>query len=340
MSDPGTVDVPAGKLGTMFGTGTEPAAAEPATGTQYEISRAGARAVIGSLAGAIRHYSVQGTELFQSYPDSAIPPSANGVLLAPWPNRVADGRWILNGDPQQLDITEPSRGHASHGLLRNTGYSVLAQEQASVSLAAEIFPQHGYPFHLLHTVRYSLDDDGGLRVRQELANRGSEPAPVALGAHPFLRLGEVPTEDLVLTVAAGTRLTTDERLIPNGRQEPSADTDLRRGRRVGGLDLDSAYTDLERTGTETDGAAYRHTLSAPDGRTVSLWTGPECGYVHVFVTDKFPGQDCAVALEPMTAPANALNSGEGLVWLPPGETFAMQWGIRAGTADGGGNSGG
>ncbi|MCC3280109.1 aldose 1-epimerase family protein [Arthrobacter sp. zg-Y40] len=325
----------------MNGTGTEHAAALPATGTQYEISRGSARAVIGSLAGALRHYSVDGVELFQSYPDTAIPPSANGVLLAPWPNRVADGLWTLDGAEQQLDITEPSRGHASHGLLRNTGYTLREQDQASVVLSAEIFPQHGYSFHLLHTVRYGLDDDGGLAVRQSLTNLGTSRAPVALGAHPFLRLGDVPTEDLVLTVAADARLTTDERLIPNGREEPAGETDLRAGKRVGGLDLDSAYTDLQPAGTETGGGGepgYRHTLTAPDGRTVSLWTGPECGYVHVFVTDKFPGQDCAVALEPMTAPANALNSGEGLAWLSPGGSFDAQWGIRAGSADRGGNS--
>ena len=282
---------------------------------------------------------MDGVELFQSYPDSAIPPSANGVLLAPWPNRVANGQWTLNGQTQQLDITEPSRGHASHGLLRNTGYAVLERDGSSVSLAAEIFPQHGYPFHLLHTVRYSLDDDGGLRVRQDLVNHGADTAPVALGAHPFLRLGDVPTEELVLTVAARTRLTTDETLIPNGREAAEGDADLRGGRRVGGLALDSAYTDLLPADEEA-GAAFRHTLTAPDGRTVSLWTGPECGYVHVFVTDKFPGHKCAVALEPMTAPANALNSGEGLSWLPPGETFSAQWGIRSGKPGGSGNSGG
>jgi aldose 1-epimerase len=29
----------------------------------------------------------------------------------------------------------------------------------------------------------------------------------------------------------------------------------------------------------------------------------------------------------MTGPANAFNSGEGLRWLEPGETFTMRWGI-------------
>lgn len=299
--------------------------AVPATGTQYEISRGSARAVIGSLGCTLRRYTVDGVDLVQTYPDSSIPPSASGILLAPWANRVADGRWTLAGKPQQLDITEPSRGHASHGLLRNTGYILQDREPGSVVLQAEIFPQHGYPFHLLHRAGYSLGEAGGLRVRQSLTNAGGEAAPVALGAHPFLRLGEVPTEELTLTVAARTVLTVDDRLIPNGRQPVSGATDLRHGARVGDLDLDSAYTDLELT----DDGVYRQTLTAPDGRSVSLWSGRECAYVHVFVTDKYPGQPRAVALEPMTAPANALNSGEGLMWLEPGDTFTAEWGVRA-----------
>ncbi|MCQ1996324.1 aldose 1-epimerase family protein [Arthrobacter sp. zg-Y1171] len=320
----------------MNATGSEPGEAGPATGAQYEISRGKARAVIASLAGALRRYTVDGVDLVQTYPDNAIPPSANGVLLAPWPNRTADGRWTLAGKTQQLDITEPSRGHASHGLLRNTGYTVREQVPGAVELSAEIFPQHGYPFHLVHRARYSLDDDGGLRVQQSLTNAGAAAAPVALGAHPFLRLGDVPTEDLVLTVSASTVLTVDERLIPNGRREPAGAADLRGGARVGDLALDNAYTDL--SFDEAAPGTHRHTLTAPDGRSVSLWTGAECGYVHVFVTDTFPGQRRAVALEPMTAPANALNSGEGLAWLPPGQVFSARWGIRAELAPAAGDS--
>jgi aldose 1-epimerase len=30
----------------------------------------------------------------------------------------------------------------------------------------------------------------------------------------------------------------------------------------------------------------------------------------------------------MTAPADAFNSGEGLRWLAPGETWDLGWGIR------------
>jgi aldose 1-epimerase len=35
-----------------------------------------------------------------------------------------------------------------------------------------------------------------------------------------------------------------------------------------------------------------------------------------------------VAIEPMTAPADSLNTGEGLRWLEPGEEWIAAWGIR------------
>ena len=62
---------------------------------------------------------------------------------------------------------------------------------------------------------------------------------------------------------------------------------------------------------------------------MSLWQDASCGYVHVFVTTEFPGRTKAVAIEPMTGPANAFNSGEGLRWLECGESVgAPTWGIR------------
>ena len=298
--------------------------ARPATGTQYRLEKGNAAAVVASLGGALRSYTTAGTQLVETYADESIPPSAAGILLAPWANRIAGARWELDGQEQQLDVTEPKLQNAIHGLLRNTGYTAVDHTPDSVVLSAEIFPQHGYPFHLVHEVRYSLDDDGGLRVRQSLANAGTGRAPFALGAHPFLRLGEVPSEDLTLRVDAASRLSTDAALIPTQKVNVSGADDLRPGRRVGDLDLDAAFTDL----TAREGL-FRHQLSAPDGRSVQLWAEQDFGYVHVFVTDKFPGRDCAVAIEPMTAPANCFNSGDGLRWLEPGERFSAEWGILA-----------
>ncbi|TAP44462.1 aldose 1-epimerase family protein [Arthrobacter sp. S39] len=295
-----------------------------ASGRQYELRRGDALAVITELAAGLRLYSRAGVQLTETYGDAEISPGAAGITLAPWANRVEDGVWYLDGKKQQLDITEMSRNNASHGLLRNAAYSLVDESQYSVTLEATVFPQHGYPFLVRHRVQYLLAEDLGLVVRQTLANDSKAPAPFVLGAHPYLRLGDTDLDELQLTVSADTRLVADERLIPRSAEPVSGDTDLRAGRRVGNLDIDVALTDIR-----FDGGVARHTLTAPDGRGVSLWQDETCGYVHVFVTTDFPGRARAVAIEPMTGPANAFNSGDGLRWLSPGDSFTMAWGIDA-----------
>lgn len=295
-----------------------------ATGRQFELRRGDALAVVTELAAGLRLYSRSGIQLTESYGDDQIPPGATGITLAPWANRIEDGVWYLDGKKQQLDITEASRNNASHGLLRNAGYALVDETEFSVTLEATVFPQHGYPFLVRHRVRYELDQNLDLRVAQTLLNDAQRDAPFVLGAHPYLRLGDVAPEDLVLTVKAATRLVADDRLIPRSTAAADGQYDLSSGTAVGDLLVDVALTDLE-----FDGGTARHTLTAPDGRSVSLEQDLSCPYVHVFVTDTFPGRSKAVAIEPMTGPANAFNSGDGLRWLAPGEAFTMNWGISA-----------
>lgn len=295
-----------------------------ATGRQHELRRGDALAVVTELAAGLRLYSRAGVQLTETYGDAEISPGAAGITLAPWANRVEDGVWYLHGEKQQLDITEVSRNNASHGLLRNSAYRLVDASQYSVTLEATIFPQHGYPFLVRHRVQYLLAEDLGLEVRQTLINDSEASAPFVLGAHPYLRLGDADVDHLTLTVAAGTRLVADARLIPRSAEPVSGDSDFRSGQRVGDLEVDVALTDLT-----FDGGAARHVLSAPDGRSVTLWQDESCGYVHIFVTTELPGRPRAVAIEPMTGPANAFNSGDGLRWLSAGETFTMAWGIDA-----------
>lgn len=295
-----------------------------ATGTQFVIRRGEARAVVVELAAGLRLFEREGVQLTETYPDSSLPPGGAGITLAPWANRIEGGKWALNGKTQQLDITEVSLGNASHGLLRNTGYRALSQAEDQVVLEAWIFPQHGYPFLLSHTVRYAITEDLGLAVKQMLTNHSSERAPFVLGAHPYLRLGDTDTTELTLTVRAGSYLPANERKIPGAPLPVDEEYDLSAGRVIDSTLLDSAYT-----GLAFDDGVARHRLSAPDGRAVSLWSDESCQYVHVFVTDNLPGRARAVAIEPMTGPANAFNSGEGLRWLDPGESFSARWGIDA-----------
>jgi aldose 1-epimerase len=291
------------------------------TGEQFRLTRDTpnglAEAVIVQVAASIREFRIGGVELTEPYGEFSTPPWGDGIVLVPWPNRVEDGLWKLNGKPQQLDLTEPDKHNAIHGLLRNTAYRVVEQSDGSVTLGATIFPQHGYPFVLETSVRHELTDDG-MTVTHRITNESDEPAPVAIGSHPFFQIGDVETEELTLVVHAGTRFPVDERLNPSAEiPVDGTDYDLRQGRKVSELDLDDAFGDV------TPHNQVTAVLSAPDGRTVALWQDESFPYVQVFTTRKFPRGTSlvtAIAIEPMTAPANAFNSGQSLRWLNPGET--------------------
>lgn len=294
------------------------------TGDQFELTRGGSRAVITQVAAALREFSVDGVHLTEPYSDSVTPPFGDGIVLAPWPNRVRDGKWVLDGQTLQLDITEPARDNALHGLLRVAPYLVVERSESSITLAATVYPQHGYPFRVATTVTYELVD-GGLRVIHTATNESGAPAPVAFGTHPFFRIGDVPTEEVTLTLHAGTRFDVDDRLNPLAEVPVDGDFDLRGGRLVAELELDTAFGGL----APVDRVVA--TLTAPDGRRVSLWQDENHGYSQVFTTRSFPkdgGLGLAVAVEPMTAPPDALNSGLGLKWLEPGETWSVEWGIQ------------
>ncbi|NUP74216.1 MAG: hypothetical protein HOQ07_06160, partial [Sinomonas sp.] len=117
------------RWGTMSVPSSATARRTAATGRQFRIARGGSTAVVTELAAALRTFEVGGVQLTETFGDAEIPPGATGITLAPWANRIERGRWTLEGRAQQLDITEPSRGNASHGLLRNTGYTVLESRE-------------------------------------------------------------------------------------------------------------------------------------------------------------------------------------------------------------------
>ncbi|MEA9986487.1 aldose 1-epimerase family protein [Subtercola sp. RTI3] len=301
------------------------------TGQQFALTFTGeagvSTAIVTELAASLRELFLDGIESTQSHTEDVLPPMGDGIVLVPWPNRIKDARWVLDGTTQQLDISEPATGNAIHGLLRNTAYQVARQTASSITLEATVFPQHGYPFLLDTRVEYSLGDDG-LTVTHTIVNQSASVAPVAVGAHPYLKVGDVPVADLVLRVDASTQFEVDEKAIPTAEVSlDGSEFDLRGGRRVGEVTLDHGFG-----GVGIQNGERVHSVTAPDGSRTELWGDEHFRFVQVYTPTNFPLEDGtkgqAVAIEPMTAPANAFNTGEGLRQLAPGETWLLRWGIR------------
>lgn len=285
--------------------------------------------MVAEIGATLRAFEVDGVPYTETFPADQEPPSSAGAVLVPWPNRVADGRWRLEGDVQQLAISEPDRNNAIHGLLRHAQWQPVEHAGSAVVLQAMIPPQPGWPVPLLTSVGYSLDDDG-LTVTHTVENLGSRATPFGVGVHPYPRAGHAQTDDCTLRLAAANVLPVDpERLLPvrPPRSLQGDEQDFRSGRRLAGVLLDTAFGGA-RPASDDPQQLVRHSLTDPSGHGVQLWAEPVFRWVQVYTADDFPGRGRAVAIEPMTCPPDALNSGVDLIVLNAGERWTGRWGLR------------
>lgn len=289
-----------------------------------EIVHGTARAVVLETGATLRSFEVDGVPYVETFGDGDAPPLGAGMVLVPWPNRTAGGRWPLNGAEQQLDITEPARGNAIHGLVRHLQWTVQERTKSSVTLEVDIAPQPGWPVKLRTLIKYALDDNG-LTVTHWVQNLGSEPTPFGVGTHPYPRAGNASTDSCTLQLAASTVLPLDpSTMIPSGPALPVDGTeyDFRSPRPLADVHLDTPFGGC----TPGPDGFVRHRLTSPTGG-VEMWADPDFSWVQVFTPGEFPGRGRAVAIEPMTCPPDALNSGTDLIVLEPEHTWTSEWGL-------------
>ena len=300
-------------------------------GETIELRSGDFGARIAAEGAALQALTWRGHDLVWSY--TGAPTAFQGQVLAPWPNRIGDGRYRFGGNGYRLETNDPVTGTAIHGLVHDRLWTPVRATGAEVELHLDLPASAGYPFPLALDLAYRLDADG-LTVTTAARTTGDSPAPFGLGFHPYLDLGE-PVRDLAdrgeLTVTAPVdrRLPVDDRLLPDGDPVTVDGTDMDfrpPGRELGGTVLDTAFTIGER---DADGRAWTH-VDGPH-RRVSVWCDESFGYLQLFSSDTLDGADrrAHLAVEPMTCPANAFGTGAGLIVLEPGTTTRHTFGITA-----------
>lgn len=294
----------------------------PISGTSVPLRAGEYAAEVASVGASLRTLTHSGRDLVVPFDADRVRPLYRGAVLVPWPNRVVDGHYRFDGVDQQLALTEPERGHALHGLAVWTDYRVVSRSSDAVVLEAEVPAQAGYPHRLRVSASYRLDGDG-LHAAITATNTGPSRAPYGAAPHPYLVAGPGRVDDWDLTVPADRVLDVDDRLVPRGLVDVAGGAlDFRSARRIGGLPIDHAYSGL------SEGSAR---LTSAAGGVELTWDPAAAPWVQVHTADR-PEPDAhraGLAVEPMTCPPDAFNSGDDLIVLEPGASTTLEWHLRA-----------
>ncbi|WP_433373503.1 aldose 1-epimerase family protein [Actinoplanes sp. CA-142083] len=297
------------------------------SGTQWSIESGGTRAVVVEVGGTLRHYSVGDVQVLDGFEADELSPASAGQILAPWPNRIRDGKYTFEEQSHQLPLTEPARHNAIHGLANWSRWTLAEQSADAVTLELELPAQIGYPWWLTLRARWSVSADG-LRCEQEVVNNSASNAPWGYSVHPYLQLTGVAVDDILLHVPGKTRILADNRLLPIGAVGVAGtEYDFTEPRKIGDLVLDTTFGDIEH-----DAAGITEvTIADPASPAkVVVWADEKFKYWQVFSGDTLHGERFrrSVAIEPMTCPPDAFRTGRDLIVLAPGESWTAAWGIR------------
>jgi aldose 1-epimerase len=277
----------------------------------------------GMLGASLRHRGAEILRRVQDIEAAAAKGSTAGIaLLHPWANRLAGPRYHAAGREVELDLSSPLLHLDEHGLpMHGVPWSLLSWEVTEARqdcVAARLDWTRSdllavFPFR--HRIEMmAIIRPNGLTLETTLIAGADGPVPVCFGFHPYFGLPDLPRAEAQLKLPAMRRLALDQHGIPTGEEEPFDGFDCQ----LGEIGFDDGFALMEERSSFSLAGAGRRI-------TVDLLAGYR--YAQVFA----PKDKDYVALEPMTAAANALVSGWGLRLVEPGGRFRAEFRIRVDT---------
>lgn len=243
-------------------------------------------------------------------------------LLHPWANRVAEWSFDLAGrhvelDPESAIAHRDSKtGTAIHGLLAASPHWTLVDADrdaltAELNFGAASEYMAAFPFP--HRVRYTATVAGStLTVAFTVIADQGVAIPISFGFHPFFTLPGSDRRSWHVEIPVAKQSLIDDRMLPTGELLDIAPGELNGV--LGDRTFDTSYPALY----GADGARF---VLADDRRQLALTHVSGYPVSQVFT----PERADFICFEPMTAPVDALISGDGLRWVAPGEEFTAMF---------------
>ena len=280
---------------------------------------ADSKAIVSTTGAALLELSIDSKRLITQTTDPI--EIFAGSVLAPWQNRLAKGEWFDSaGEQRSLVINEQALGNALHGLVFSSEFAVLEQSSNRVQLGKRIVATAGYPFTVDIEISYEINDLG-LSCEFSATNASESTAPFVIGFHPYFTIGN--PEGATLKIPAQSYYPQDANKIPLAKESVGGTNfDFRSARKLAGVTLDDYFTDLEISNGEVVS-----NLKTADW-SIELRQSANLRHLVVYLKDNYESEGklvTAIAIEPASGPANALNSKEDLALIEPAGSFSGNW---------------
>ncbi len=209
------------------------------------------------------------------------------AIVGRYANRIADGRFQLDGRQYQLAINNPPNHlHGGPQGFHKQVWEIKKTGDDNIELY--YFSKDGeenYPGNLEVTIIYNLTDDNELEIQYKATT--DAPTIINLTSHPFFNLngqGSGTIENHILQIEADHYNPVNENLIPRGIETVAGTPFDFRKAKIIGQDINDQDLQL------VYGAGYDHNyvLNGDGFRKVAMAKGDESGIVMEVFTDQ-PG---------------------------------------------------
>ena len=238
-----------------------------------------------------------------------------GSVMAPWPNRLEDGTWKLGNREFAAAVNDTDGNNANHGLVFDKAFDVVNHTASLLRLETKIFDEIAYPFAILLTVTYALENNG-LQISFEVVNQAAEAVPVAFGLHPYF----VAEEDSELELNARTWVQKNSRNLPKLSLPIDSSSAAQQGRnRIAELNIDDCFTDL----VANERGYFVTTISRPSNSViVEIEQSRVLSHLMLYKLQEVEQKKrTLIAVEPQTSKANFLRNLEGQELLQPNQAL-------------------
>jgi aldose 1-epimerase len=283
------------------------------SGTTIALHAGDYEATFVTVGAGLASLTHRGRHLVIPHPPEAMPLAHLGKVLIPWPNRIANGSYPHDGVTLTPAINDRAGNSAIHGLLAWQNWQIVEQSTRHVMLSAFLPPSYGYPFMLTSEVTWQLDDNTGLSARILSKNIGDATAPYGAGVHPYLtcNLHSINECELRMPACLVFDVATRRRYADNS-------LNFQQSRVIGSACIDHTFNVAHHDLPWEVHLTHPQTEMSVRMRSRQPW-------IQVYSGEKL--QRRGLAVEPMSCPPDAFNSGVDRIWLEPGDAHILSFEI-------------